>query len=62
MTGARVRRLVEVLPDGVSEIYFHPAIAPDPYLRRAMPDYEHVAEFETLLDRSLRALVRTGDA
>jgi len=49
MTTDRVRRLLAALPDGVSEIYFHPATASDPTLRRLMPDYEHAAELATLL-------------
>jgi chitin disaccharide deacetylase len=49
MTTDRVRRLLGVLPDGVSEIYFHPAAASDPTLRRLMPDYEHAAELAALL-------------
>ena len=53
MTSERVRRLLAVLPDGVSEIYFHPATERDPVLTRLMPDYEHEAELATLLDRSL---------
>jgi hopanoid biosynthesis associated protein HpnK len=53
MTRERVHRLLAALPDGTSEIYFHPATNRDATLRRLMPDYEHVAEFETLLDRSL---------
>jgi hopanoid biosynthesis associated protein HpnK len=58
MTGDRIRRLLDELPDGLSEIYFHPATERDPLLRRLMPDYEHEAELATLLDRSLA----TGDA
>lgn len=54
MTADRVRRLVPVLPDGLSEVYFHPAVAQDPLLHRLMPDYEHEAEFAALLDQSLR--------
>src|SRR5580704_2502468 len=53
MTHDRVRRLLENLPDGVSEIYFHPATQRDDVLIRLMPDYEHTAEFATLLDRGL---------
>ncbi len=49
MTTDRVRRLLAALPDGVSEIYFHPATASDATLRRLMPDYEHAAELATLL-------------
>jgi len=49
MTIARVRRLLAALPDGVSEIYFHPATRRDAMLCRLMPDYEHEAELATLL-------------
>jgi chitin disaccharide deacetylase len=59
MTIDRVRRLLGVLPEGVSEIYFHPATgsgatghdgtASDALLRRLMPDYEHAAELAALL-------------
>ena len=53
MTRERVRGLLEQLPDGVSELYFHPATERDALLTRLMPDYEHVAELATLLDRGL---------
>ena len=53
MTRERVRRLLQNLPDGVSEIYFHPATERDASLVRLMPDYEHEAEFAALLDRGL---------
>jgi hopanoid biosynthesis associated protein HpnK len=51
MTADRVRALLDVLPDGFSEIYFHPATEQDAMLRRSMPDYEHAAELEALLGR-----------
>ena len=54
MTRERVRRLLPLLPEGLTEIYFHPAVARDPLLARLMPDYEHEAEYATLLDRQLR--------
>ncbi len=50
MTPERVRRLMPELPDGDSEVYFHPAVASDATLRRLMPDYEHVAELAALLE------------
>jgi hopanoid biosynthesis associated protein HpnK len=49
MTTERVQRLLAALPDGTSEIYFHPAVAQDATLRRLMPDYEHAAELAALL-------------
>jgi predicted glycoside hydrolase/deacetylase ChbG (UPF0249 family) len=50
MTMERVRRLMRELPDGESEVYFHPAVARDAALRRLMPDYEHEAELAALLE------------
>ena len=49
MTSERVRRLLAELPDGESEIYFHPAVSRDATLRRLMPEYEHEAELAALL-------------
>ena len=45
-----MRGLLAELPDGDSEVYFHPAVARDDTLRRLMPDYEHEAELAALLD------------
>jgi hypothetical protein len=53
MTAGRVRRLLAELPDGISEIYCHPAVARDETLRLLMPDYEHEAELAALLDPTL---------
>ncbi len=50
MTGERVRRLLGRLPAGDVEIYFHPAVVRDAELRRRMPDYEHEAELQALLE------------
>jgi chitin disaccharide deacetylase len=60
MTPDRVGRLLAVLPEGLSEIYFHPASSRDEALCRLMPDYEHEAELATLLDRAM--LATTGIA
>jgi hopanoid biosynthesis associated protein HpnK len=49
MTAARVDRLLRHLPEGDTEIYFHPAARRDAVLDRLMPDYEHEAELEALL-------------
>jgi hopanoid biosynthesis associated protein HpnK len=50
MTADRVLRLLPQLPDGLSEIYFHPASRRDSVLTALMPDYEHTAELAALLD------------
>nr|WP_294518660.1 hopanoid biosynthesis-associated protein HpnK [uncultured Rhodopila sp.] len=55
MTAERVRRLLANLPDGDSEIYFHPAARPDAVLQRLMPDYEHEAELAALLEAGTNA-------
>jgi hopanoid biosynthesis associated protein HpnK len=50
MTAGRIRRLLANLPDGDSEIYFHPAARRDSVLDRLMPAYEHEAELAALLE------------
>jgi hopanoid biosynthesis associated protein HpnK len=60
MTTARVTALLQNLPAGSSEIYFHPATRADAVLKNLMPDYEHLAELETLLDlRTTEALIES---
>jgi hopanoid biosynthesis associated protein HpnK len=53
MTVERLRRLLAALPDGVSEVYCHPATQRDATLCRWMPDYEHEAELAALLDPAI---------
>lgn len=50
-------RLLDCLPDGVSEIYFHPATMRSEILRARMPDYRHEEEFRALLSPAARALL-----
>jgi len=57
MTADRVRVLLRNLPEGHSEIYFHPATGKNASLSRLMPDYEHEAEFQALMDHGLRPAV-----
>ena len=54
MVEARFLRLVPHLPDGVSEIYFHPATERTPSLIAAMPSYRHTEELAALLSPSVR--------
>jgi chitin disaccharide deacetylase len=49
MTEERVMRLLPQLPDGVSEIYFHPAARASARLAAAMPGYRHADELAALL-------------
>jgi hopanoid biosynthesis associated protein HpnK len=50
MTADRIRRLLQELPDGDTEIYFHPAVRRDSVLDQLMPGYEHEAELAALLE------------
>ncbi|MEJ0046212.1 MAG: hopanoid biosynthesis-associated protein HpnK [Rhodospirillales bacterium] len=58
LTPMLVQGLVQRLPAGVTELYFHPATGEDAILRRHMPTYEHRAEFAALLQTRLPADVR----
>ncbi len=57
MTADRVRRLLARLPEGESEIYFHPASGRDALLERLMPGYDHEGELAALLDDDVRRVV-----
>jgi len=54
MSEDRLLRLVPHLPDGVSEIYLHPATEVSPALLTAMPAYRHREEFAALLSPALK--------
>ena len=60
MTRDRIHALLPHLPDGHSEIYFHPAVSRDPLLCRLMPEYEHEEEFAALMDRGFRDQLRAA--
>lgn len=48
MTFDRIQKLIPHLPDGNSEMFFHPAIKKAGLYHELMPDYEPVKELETL--------------
>lgn len=54
MTEKRVLSLLPHLPEGISEIYFHPATSRTGALARTMPDYHHAEEFAGLLSKKVR--------
>lgn len=58
MTPSLVQRFVDGLPDGVTELYFHPATGQDEALRRHMPNYEHTAELAALMQTRIPREVR----
>jgi hopanoid biosynthesis associated protein HpnK len=54
MTEDRILGLLPHLPEGVSEIYFHPATEMTPPLRAAMPGYRPAEEFAALVSPGVR--------
>ena len=54
MTEDRVLTLLPCLPNGVSEIYFHPAAEMTPALRADMPSYRPTEELATLVSPLVR--------
>ena len=54
MTEDRVLRLLPHLPDGISEIYFHPATGRTARLAAAMPGYRHSDELVALMSPAVR--------
>ncbi|MFM0644800.1 hopanoid biosynthesis-associated protein HpnK [Paraburkholderia bryophila] len=50
------------LPDGVSEIYCHPAMAGDRALSHGMPGYRHADELQALLSPRVAAAIRATGA
>ena len=58
MNGVRVARCLEALPDGISELYFHPATQrPAAYPSH----YRSREEFEALIDPGVAALIARHD-
>lgn len=55
MTKSRLSGLIRNLPDGLSEIYLHPATGPFP---GAVPDYRYREEFDALMDSEVAAARR----
>lgn len=58
MTQARLRGLIEQLPEGLSEIYMHPATGPYP---GSAPGYAYAGELAALTDPDLAALIAAFD-
>jgi predicted glycoside hydrolase/deacetylase ChbG (UPF0249 family) len=54
MTESRLLSLLPHVPDGVSEIYFHPATERTQALARTMPDYRHRDELAALVSPAVR--------
>ncbi len=48
MTEDYLLRALDILQEGMTEIYFHPGLHPDDELSRRMPDYHHEEELAAL--------------
>ena len=59
-TEARLLRLIPHLPDGLNELYFHPASGRDALLDRWMPGYRHEEELAALVSPSVRAALASS--
>lgn len=55
MSAALVGRCLERLPEGVTELYFHPATRRCPEIDRSMPTYDHEGEYMALTSDALKA-------
>ena len=58
MTEERVLAVLADLPDGLSELYGHPATATTPGLAATMPTYRHADELAALVSPVVREAVR----
>ena len=58
MRASRLVGLLSHLPEGLTEIYMHPATGIFP---GSAPDYEYRAELAALIDPRMPGLIRTGD-
>ncbi len=56
----RVLGLLEHIPEGLTEMYFHPATRRSEALDRAMPRYGHEAELRALTDPRVRRAVEAA--
>ena len=62
MTETRVRQILAELPDGVSEIYFHPATGPWPDMPAGTKAYRLEEEFAALISPAVAEAVRATEA
>lgn len=59
MNEGTVLRLLNELPDGTTEMYFHAATRRCPEIDRDMPDYQHEAEFAALVSPRVRDAIQS---
>jgi hopanoid biosynthesis associated protein HpnK len=59
MTEEYLLKALDMLQDGITEIYFHPGCLPDPEITKWMPDYSHEEELAALTSPAVREKLRT---
>ena len=62
MDSERVIGLLRDLPEGTTEMYFHPATRSTPYIERELPGCRVEAEFRALIDPLVREAIRASGA
>jgi hopanoid biosynthesis associated protein HpnK len=60
MTEEYLLKALDILQDGITEIYFHPGCHPDPELAKWMPDYRHEEELAALTSRKVMERIRAA--
>lgn len=58
MTETTVLRLLDALPEGLSEMYFHPACPADARVSPRMRNYRHYEEFQALVSQEVRERIQ----
>jgi predicted glycoside hydrolase/deacetylase ChbG (UPF0249 family) len=58
MTEEYLLGAMDILQEGMTEIYFHPGCQPDDELRRWMPDYRHEEELAALTSLRVKEKVK----
>jgi hopanoid biosynthesis associated protein HpnK len=59
MREAIVLQLLQQLPEGITELYFHPAVRSCPELNRTMPDYQNETELTVLISPRVKEVLTT---
>jgi chitin disaccharide deacetylase len=61
MSDVTAAQILRHLPEGTTEMYFHPATRRCPEIDRTMPGYDHVGEWKALTGVSFRAALHSSD-
>jgi len=61
LTEPLLSRCLSELPDGLTEVFFHPATETSPQLARRQPGFRHAEELQALLSPQLRQIIDSHD-